>query len=99
MPRYRVKVSKIEEDINRRFFQAIDALIAKGDVHSLESFCNEAGLTSSRYREIRFTYGTTPRQDKMSRYKSVEIEGLYHLCKKYPISADWLLLGQGKMIK
>jgi hypothetical protein len=99
MSRYRIEPSKIEKDINRRFFQAIDALIATGYINSLESFCNEAGLTSSRYREIRFAYGITPRSDKISRYKSIEIEGLYCLCKKYAVSPDWLLLGQGKMFK
>jgi hypothetical protein len=29
MSRYRIEPSKIEEDINRRFFQAIDALKEK----------------------------------------------------------------------
>jgi DNA polymerase/3'-5' exonuclease PolX len=97
MPRYRIEVSKIEADINRRFFKAVEVLTDTGKIHSLESFCNEAGLNSSRYREMRFVYGTAPKADKISRYKSIEVEGLYCLCKKYAVSAEWLLLGYGKM--
>ena len=69
-------VTAIEDGVNRRFFQAIEALVSLGRLSSLESFCNEAGVSAPRYREIRFTYGVTPRTDKVSRYKSIEIECL-----------------------
>jgi hypothetical protein len=99
MPRYRSEITNIEKDVNNRFFQAIEALIATGNLDSLRSFCNEAGLTPSRYREIRLAYGATPQPDKISRYNSIELDGLYYLCKKYRVSAEWLLLGTGKMFK
>lgn len=91
-------LSPIEEGVNRRFFQAIEVLIALGRISALEAFCKEAGVTPSRYRETRFTYGVTPRTDKVSRYKSIEVVALYCLVAKYSISSDWLLTGRGQML-
>ena len=93
-------ITQIQEGINRRFFIALKAIIGLGWVSSLESFCKEFGLTPSRYRELRLTFGVTPNPNsKLSRYKYVEQEALYGLCTKYGVSAEWLLLGRGKMLK
>lgn len=92
------EITPIAEGVNRRFFQAIEMLVSLGKVSALESFCNDAGLFPSRYREMRFTYGVTPRIDKTSRYKNIEIEGLCALVSKYNISAKWLLSGRGNMM-
>lgn len=90
----------ITEGITRRFFQAIEALISLGRLSSLDAFCNEFGLSGPRYRETRLTYGVTPNPNsKPSRYKRVELEALTNLCAKYDVSAEWLLLGRGKMLK
>lgn len=91
-------VTVIEDGVNRRFFQAIEMLVSLGRVSALESFCNESGLSAPRYRETRYTYGVTPRTDKASRYKSIEIEGLYYLATRYSVSSEWLLTGKGKML-
>jgi hypothetical protein len=91
------QVSTIQEGIIRRFFIALNELVMSKRISSLESFCNELGLSSPRYRELRLTYGTTPKPDYQSRYKSIEIEALYNLCNVYSVSAEWLLLGCGKM--
>ncbi len=90
-------ITPVEDGVNRRFFQAIEALVSLGKLSALEAFCKEVGLSAPRYRETRFTYGTTPRIDKVSRYKSIEVEGLYYLVYNYSVSADWLLLGRGTM--
>lgn len=92
-------LTMIEDGVNRRFFQAIEMIVATGQISSLESFCYEAGISPPRYREARFTYGVTPRTDVVSRYKTIEVEGLYNLVTKYSISADWLLTGRGQAIK
>ena len=92
------KVSKIEDGVNRRFFQAIEMLVSLDRLSALESFCNEAGLSPPRYREARFSYGVTPRTDKESRYHTIEVEGLYFLVVNYSVSADWLLTGRGKIL-
>lgn len=94
-----VKVlTKIEDGVNRRFFEAIEMLVSLDRLSALESFCNEAGLSPPRYREARYTYGVTPRTGKVSRYKTIEVEGLYYLVFNYSVSADWLLTGRGKIL-
>lgn len=99
-----MKISKsqmpITEGITRRFFVALDAIIKLKKVSSLEAFCNEFGLSAPRYRETRLTYGITPNPNsKPSRYKRMEFEALVNMCVKYDVSAEWLLLGRGKMLK
>lgn len=92
-------VSAIADGVNRRFFEAIEALIAVGRLRSLHAFCKEFKLNDPRYREMRFTYGVAPNHAKTSRYKLVEIEAIFHLCNSYDINAEWMLLGKGKMFK
>ncbi|NCB42873.1 MAG: hypothetical protein EOM59_09655 [Clostridia bacterium] len=92
-------LTPIEDGVNRRFFQAIDRLVSLDRLSALESFCKEAGVSAPRYREIRFTYGVTPRTDKVSRYKSIEIECLYFLVTHYSVSAKWLITGCGNMFE
>jgi hypothetical protein len=88
------------DGVNRRFFAAVDVLVSTGHVNSLEALCKEFDLHSSRYREMRLTYGIIPNPNsKPSRYINIEIDAIYRLCNDYPISAEWLLLGHGKMLK
>jgi hypothetical protein len=89
--------SAITEGINRRFFIALSELIRLKRLSSLSSFCREFNLSSSRYREIRLTYGLSPKPDYQSRYKCIEFDALCSLCCVYSVSADWLFLGRGKM--
>ena len=46
-------ITPIEDGVNRRFFQAIEALVSLGRLSALESFCKEAGLSVSRYKSIQ----------------------------------------------
>jgi len=93
-------VTTIAGGVNHRFFEAIEALVSLGRVSALDSFCKETGLTPSRYRETRLTYGVTPNPNsKPSRYKAIEIEGLYYLVTSYSVSAEWLITGRGRMFK
>jgi hypothetical protein len=88
------------DGINRRFFSTVENLIMNGRVHSLEALCKEFDLHSPRYREMRLTYGVTPNPNsKPSRYVNIETDALYLLCEKYSVSAEWLILGRGKMFK
>lgn len=91
--------SPVEDAINRRFFVAIEALVKAGRLSALESFCTEAGLNASRYREMRATYGVTPREGKSSRYKSLQAEAVYSLVANYRVSANWLITGRGRILK
>jgi hypothetical protein len=94
------RVTPIMDGINRRFFIAVDTLVTKGCVNSLQALCKEFNLHAPRYREMRLTYGVTPNPNsKPSRYVNIEIDAIYHLCDKYSVSAEWLILGKGKMLK
>lgn len=100
MPGNKAKVcSPIEDAINRRFFEAIEELVTLGRLSALDAFCREAGLYSPRYREMRGTYGVTPRAGYVSRYKSLQAEAVYTLTAKFGVSADWLITGRGKMLR
>jgi len=94
------QLTEIANKVNRRFFEAIETLVTLGRINSLSAFCIEFDLSAARYREMRATYGIPKNQNtKESRYKSVEIEALNYLCNFYSVSAEWLLLGRGKMLK
>jgi hypothetical protein len=94
------RITSIPEGINRRFFSAVNALVTMGRVHSLEALCKEFDLHPPRYREMRRTYGVTPNPNsKPSRYVNLEMKAIYNLCNKYLVSAEWLMLGRGKMFK
>ena len=89
-------LSPIAEGINRRFFQAVAALEDLGRLPSLSFFCEESGLSPSRYREARRAFGVTP-SPKGSRYTSVQVEGVYYLVTRYSVSPEWLITGRGNM--
>ncbi|KAA6303187.1 MAG: hypothetical protein EZS26_000790 [Candidatus Ordinivivax streblomastigis] len=94
------RITSITDGINRRFFSAVDALVTMGRAHSLEALCKEFALHPPRYREMRLTYGVTPNPNsKPSRYVNIEMDAIYHLCSKYSVSAEWLMLGRGKIFK
>jgi hypothetical protein len=94
------RVTPVMDGINRRFFTAVDALVTMGRVNSLEALCKEFDLHPPRYREMRLTYGVTPNPNsKPSRYINLEIDAIYHLCDKYSVSSEWLILGRGKMFR
>ena len=74
MPRVVNTSWPIKEEISRRFFLALERLVELNKVASLESFCNEYGLSAPKYRELRLGYGVTPKPDYKPRYKGIELE-------------------------
>ncbi len=96
MPRIVNPPSAIQEAVNRRFFAAVETLVAAGVMRSLSGFVIECGLHAPRYREMRQQYGVEPVGN--SRYTAVETEALYYLCTEYGVSASWLLTGRGRML-
>ena len=94
------QVTPVMDGINRRFFVAVDTLVNTGRVNSLEALCKEFDMHSPRYREMRLTYDVSPNPNsKPSRYVNLETDAIYNLCNKYLVSAEWLILGRGKMFK
>lgn len=98
MPRTLKPISATTEAINRRFFLAIERLIADGRIDSLSGFCLLHDLSASRYRAMRLQYGVTPKADFISQYKNLELEAIHALTANYPISAQWLITGRGSML-
>lgn len=87
--------------IHRRFFDALDVIIENGKTNGLQTFCNEHGLQRNKYSKIRMELRNPERrkEEKAHRYRSIDIDALTHLCNDFNISAEWLLLGKGKMFK
>lgn len=98
MPRTIVTKSPVSEGISRRFFEAVAGLVAAGQVHSLEAFCNANKLSPPRYRAMRLEYGLTPKAGYVSAYRNIEVEALAALVSAFPVSAEWLLTGRGAML-
>lgn len=48
MPRTIAKPSPISDGINRRFFEAIEAIVSLGKVSALEAFCTLYDLSAPR---------------------------------------------------
>ena len=82
--------------VQRRFFEAIDELIAKSDLAGLQTFCNDYNLHRAKYSNLRSAV-RDPEHD--ARYKFIDIDAIIYLVRDFKVSADWLLLGKGNMFK
>lgn len=88
--------SRTTDDIQRRFFQAIDALIAAGRLESLTAFCEEHDLHRPKYSNLRSFYSSG---SCSVRYKVVDIDALAFICADFGVSCDWLMFGTGTMFR
>ncbi len=98
MPKVIVKESPISDAVSRRFFEAIAVLVDLEYIPSMQAFCERNGLSAPRYRAMRMQYGLTPKPGYLSRYRNLEVEAIYALVVKFPVSADWLISGRGEML-
>jgi len=87
-------VSKQTQDVQRRFFEAIDLLIAAGKLAGLQTFCDDHGLHRAKYSNLR---SALRNPEHNARYKFIDIDALVYLVKEYNICAEWLLTGRGEM--
>ena len=74
-----------------RFFEAINTLKNEKQISGLREFCEMNGLNITRYYEIKKLI-----DGGESRYKTLEIDALYILAKKYKFSLQWLFFGIGE---
>ena len=81
--------------IQRRFFQALDFAIDSGATSGLKTFCELHNLNRTKYSRIR---SLIDKPEDMT-YKMIDIDALACLCDDFGVSADWLLLGRGEMLK
>jgi len=82
--------------IQLRFFEALDIVIETGQCGGLKTFCDKHNLNRVRYSYVRTNIRNTG-EDRMIKYKIIDLVALTYLCQDYNVSADWLLLGKGKM--
>lgn len=89
-------VSSQTQNVQRRFFEAIDILVLQGKLAGLQTFCIEHDLHKAKYSTLRSSL-TKPNYE--ARYKLIDIDAIVHLVKDYGVSSDWILLGRGLMFK
>lgn len=82
--------------IQERFFEALDFLVASKGLSGLKTFCDDNKLNRTKYSRIKNDLGKPI--EEMT-YKMIDIDALAAICKDYGVSPEWLLLGQGKMLK
>ncbi len=82
--------------IQRRFFEALELAISSGRLKGLKSFCDAHDLNRPKYSSIRNSLGKPADE---TTYKMIDIDALAALCADLDVSAEWLLLGRGKMTK
>jgi hypothetical protein len=105
------QLSQTTREIQRRFFEAIDILVAENRLTGakkifsegnkragLKTFCKLYDLNQPRYSRIR-TYTRNPEKQQERGYKFIDLDALYFLVKDYRVSAEWLLTGKGKIFK
>lgn len=83
--------ANISEEVNERFFLALETLIKLGLLKNFSTFFKKNQLHREKYSEMK--------NNPNSRYKTLDIEAIYYLANKYKVSLEWLILGKGKMLK
>lgn len=84
-----LRVSDEACEVTKRFFKAIDYLKGQKVIRGLRTFTDRYGLN---YWNV-----TTIKNEPQKRF--LKVDYLIYLCRDYGISSDWLLLGEGQMMK
>ncbi len=89
-------VNHTSKEVQSRFFDAIQILIAEKKLRGLKTFCDRYSLNRIKYSNLRSKINT-PEKERASNYVDLDTEALVHLCKDFDINTEWLLLGRGRM--
>ena len=82
-------------EIQRRFFEALDIMIASGQINGLKTFCTTHGFNRTKYSRIKNALGMPI---ETMTYKMIDVDALAALCSDFGVNANWLLLGNGNML-
>ncbi|MEZ3440165.1 hypothetical protein [Alistipes sp.] len=74
--------------ITARFFEALYALKARGDIRGKQTFTRRYGINRWNMNVLEKNQGTQ---------NSVQLAWLSYLIADYGISAEWLMTGRGEM--
>ena len=83
-------MAKITEDtiaISKRFFEALNALIVRGDLDGKKTFTDKYEINRRNFYTV----------EKEPEKQSVSMVWIAYMVKDFDVSAKWLLTGQGKM--
>lgn len=76
------------EKITRRFFEALYALKARGDIRGKQTFTARYGINRWNLNALEKGQGTM---------KNIQPAWLTYIVRDYDVSARWLLTGHGEM--
>lgn len=82
--------------IQKRFIEALNTAVRLGVYTGISDFCERHNFNRIKYSRIRNSVDKPT--DEML-YKTIDIDALSALCLDFNVSAEWLLLGRGKMLK
>lgn len=82
--------------IQQRFFEALDIMIASGQIKGLKTFCTTHGLNRTKYSRIKNALGMPI---ETMTYKMIDLDAIAALCSDFGVNPEWLLLGIGDMLK
>jgi hypothetical protein len=83
--------------IQSRFFVVFDKLVEKGQIKSLQSFCEKFGFNRTRYSHVRNGIRNPENLPPSNKYRYIDIDAIEYICNDYGVSTEWLVLGKGKM--
>ncbi len=82
--------SEESQKITARFFEALHALIARGDIRGKQTFTRKYDINRWNMNAIEKSQGTA---------NTVQLAWLSYLIRDYEVSAEWLMTGKGEMFK
>lgn len=80
--------TQIDKQVVGRFFQALDALIERKDIESVQAYCTAAGFDSRNIYAMKKDNAT----------HMIHFDWLQPLITDFGVSALWLLTGLGEML-
>lgn len=83
-------------DIQKRFVEALNLAIQLGVYTGISDFCERHNLNRIKYSRIR---NSVDKPTAEMQYKTIDLDALSAICLDFGVSAEWLLLGRGKMLK
>ena len=82
-------------EIQRRFFAALELVIASKQLKGLKTFCKNHDLNRTKYSRIK---NELDKPLEATKYKIIDLDALAALCSDFGVSPEWLLLGTGDML-
>lgn len=83
-------------EIQRRFFTALELVIASKRLKGLKTFCENHDLNRTKYSRIK---NELDKPLEATKYKMIDLDALSALCSDFGVNPEWLLLGIGDMLK